>query len=575
MDKEITRKFLDVLFKDHLQKHNGYIELRQFNPGQSAKQGFFNNIDDVINSLGNYTGNIAYGIAPRGKKEGKKSAVKYITTLWVDVDYGQTGHKKISPFETERKALNHIKKFALPPSIIVNSGYGFHLYWLLKKGTTVDIETENTLTGLIMEMKGDGCGDLPRVFRLPGTINYKDRENPIQTILVKFAPDIKYDLKDFKKYKQEGRAVFTEGDIDKIIIKEKLPLVTLQDLQAKRLTPVTLENIINGDTVGQYPSRSERDQATIVDLLSNKFTNEQIKAIFSNPEFTISDKYLAKGSQGDYYLKYSIFKAEQYLKTKDIIPIVEKHPEYVNIPKDLYKFLNTYLAKDDKLLPKDFTGYKEINDGEHCLIYRRELVEKGRTDIKEYSISKAIGDPAQKIPLDTMRKVYNLSFFIAQILQKSNTIVFTLQDIIPFIYGKNAKISGNQRKELALAEKLLFYTTYRRYTKEKGKEIENLQHLYSGIKITTEKGKTFYQVTLNRSYFEEMSEDTGFIQGQYIQEALPLKEPKNTKERFIRRSLSILNNMGRWTPQHPGIIIYKVITHLEKIGVKQYDLDKV
>ena len=76
-------------------------------------------------------------------------------------------------------AMAYLRTFALPPSVIVDSGGGYHCYWLLRTTFTLatpeDRERARQLQRSWVAYAGgdDGAKDLPRVLRVPGSRNWK------------------------------------------------------------------------------------------------------------------------------------------------------------------------------------------------------------------------------------------------------------------------------------------------------------------------------------------------------------------------------------------------------------------
>ncbi|MBU2530400.1 MAG: hypothetical protein KKD35_05115, partial [Elusimicrobia bacterium] len=153
---------------------------------------------------------------------------------------------------------------------------------------------------------------------------------------------------------------------------------------------------------------------------------------------------------------------------------------------------------------------------------------------------------------------------------------FTLSDKTKIIDNFNGiKLNSREYFLREQAEKLLFNTTYRSFTKDRKKEIENLQSLYAGIRIVKENGKIIYTVTLNPSYLKSLKEETGMITGSgYDTIDIPFKEPRNSLELYKRRSLAILNRYGFKENEKKKYIYYLVRTHFEKMGVKKDDLKR-
>ena len=572
MNKDIAGEFLETLFSDHLVKYQGYIEIKEINEGK-VRQGFYPSIKELLKEIGEYSGNIYFGVAPRYQKKGDRKSPRYITSLWTDIDVGEEGHKKESEYKNIQEALDFIDTFSLKPSIIVESGHGLHLYWLLKRAVEIkgpdDLSrVENILRGLIKVVKGDtGTGDISRMLRLPATKNYKNPSNPKDVYVHSINPSLKYELEEFAEYEKEGDSILTI--IDKQMILNTIPKLTFEDIQHRGITPTILDLIKNGDIDGRYPSRSERDQAIITELLIKKFIPEQIISIFSNPDFPISDRYLELGRHAIKQYKYNIQKSQAHID-KNKIEEIEETKRMLPIPMEidrLSKYLDRALEPFEKL--DDF----QLIDNEHYSIYRRKVEEGGRQVIREYHIKKDLVDPGESIPLPEMGEAYRTSMRYV-IDQHSFIIEFTLSDKLKMIRGPG-EISGKERSVRLLAEKLLANMQFRSKTL-KGELIEgeNYQNLYSGVRIVRESPTSPIKliVTLNPTYLSALNEKTGKISGSFIQLTLPLREPRGSKDKYKKRTLKIMERLGRFTPNKPGILSYKVITLFKKISVKDWEL---
>lgn len=318
-----TNNFLSGFFENYFNTYKGFIEIRIINPNEPAYQFFYSTIDELLTKFKDFSGNIYFGVAPREIKKGDKTAIKYITSLFADVDFGVESHKKKPIFDTKEEALKSINKFYIEPSINVFSGHGFQCYWLLKEPYEVtDINyIENILKNINETIGGDsGTHDISRILRLPNTYNTKDRNNPKKVEIVKFKPDLRYGITDFKNYKEPDRII----DKKEIIhFSDNLPQV---DIEKINISPEIKTLIIDGNN-GKYPSRSEADQSVVNALVKAGYDENTIKAIFSNQKFAISSKYLEKKVSGNNYLSLSIEKAKSWqsnkIKSEDIPAIVE------------------------------------------------------------------------------------------------------------------------------------------------------------------------------------------------------------------------------------------------------------
>ena len=153
------------------------------------------------------------GLGPDGQadhhKRFKVSDVKAITALWLDADYGLHDSGKKYP-ETSDDALALIRQIFLQPSLIVDSGGGFHVYWLLKEPWEFsDDDDKKSAQRLVSAWQNmiqsiwrkagftiDSTKDLARVLRVPGTMNYKYGKE----VQVFSKSEYKYDPSDFEQF---------------------------------------------------------------------------------------------------------------------------------------------------------------------------------------------------------------------------------------------------------------------------------------------------------------------------------------------------------------------------------------
>lgn len=108
-----------------------------------------------------------FGVALRREPtNGRYENCSSLTVLYADCDFKEHGEKAV------RKAVE-----ALPyePSIIVNSGNGLHLYWRLLVPLREMGRASKLLDAWVrtISVADWGVNDVPRVLRLPGTLNHK------------------------------------------------------------------------------------------------------------------------------------------------------------------------------------------------------------------------------------------------------------------------------------------------------------------------------------------------------------------------------------------------------------------
>ena len=201
--------------------------------------------------------NLFYGTCPRfarGDNAGsydKAYQIRVVRTLWADVDDG-----------TPEDAIERCKAAGLPePSIVVASGRGAHLYWLLREPFIIDDaepprpvatefiktdaikedgspewivneyfldeagnriyvkkdkreisanipdlspkaqEIQDVLKGIVSKIGGDHAAtDISRILRVPGTLNRKNQrtgKTPVPCTLYLFEPERRYSIDQF------------------------------------------------------------------------------------------------------------------------------------------------------------------------------------------------------------------------------------------------------------------------------------------------------------------------------------------------------------------------------------------
>ena len=133
-------------------------------------------------------GDVYIGVAPRRGNIGTAAGVTRLHCIWGDFDF-KDGHTH----DTRRQQLRTLE---CRPSMVVNSGRGFHAYWLLEKPVEENGEIEKAVSimrRMAEEMGCDKVGDKARILRLPCTLNYK-YSPPVEVIVAGYEPYRRYTL---------------------------------------------------------------------------------------------------------------------------------------------------------------------------------------------------------------------------------------------------------------------------------------------------------------------------------------------------------------------------------------------
>ena len=344
-----VKEFLEALYGEHLKKHKGFIEVLALSV--SKKPFYFDSIPGLLETFNTFTGNVFFGVAPRDKERANKEAITYITCIWTDIDTGTEGHEAPGYFKTQVDALKVINEFKPKPSIIVSSGRGLHLYWLLKESNNDLDGAEEILNGIGKVLQGDrGTWERTRLLRLPGTLNCKVQNSPKECKIIDANYSLIYDLKDFEDYKVIGLKDFESKEV---VFNKDAPIFSIEDLFTNKIAPGILNLIKDRDTKGKYLKqdgtidRSERDQAVILELLKTGHKPDTIRGIFINKDYPVSDKYFEMGKRGDYYLARSIENAQRFL---DSGIIQEKREKKLIVPKEADSILMTVLLPELPLI---------------------------------------------------------------------------------------------------------------------------------------------------------------------------------------------------------------------------------
>lgn len=164
------------------------------------------------------TQNVYFGLgliqgSPTGR--GTREDVAAIGALWADIDFlGDVHAKSLPTGEADFQRL--LSTLPLPPSIIVDSGHGRHVYWLQQEPWIfTDEEDRQRAANMAHGWHGLVCheakqlgwslenlGELARVLRLPGTVNRKLADDPVDVRILEADPQRRYTVEDFEPFLQ-------------------------------------------------------------------------------------------------------------------------------------------------------------------------------------------------------------------------------------------------------------------------------------------------------------------------------------------------------------------------------------
>jgi len=297
---EEARDFLQALFGDDLPEGTA-LELRVARGG-SVTRTLHASLEEVKADAFTEKDRVWFGAGLRRpmSAHGDKSSVALLTSLWADLDGGR---------EADLPRIRRI----LPPSVVVDSGGGLHLYWLLAEpvrvlGADQIAWAEEVMYGLAKALGADEAAcDVARVMGLPGTYNPGNGKTriydpPRLRQVLHLDTGLRYDLPDLTRWRRPrgGKPVIMNGapaavDVDSLRVTDRI--------KALIRTGWSKES--------GYPSRSEADAAVILAMLAAGHTEDEIVQVFR--QYPIGEKVWQKGRDGARYLRLTIDRMRSHL----------------------------------------------------------------------------------------------------------------------------------------------------------------------------------------------------------------------------------------------------------------------
>lgn len=234
---------------------------------------------------------VYFGVLPRVRRSGTNEDVAPKTrVLWADIDSIKNDRQK----EDTWRGLMTI---APKPSIVVDSGNGYHAYWLLAQNVSFP-DARLAMKGLAQELGADKTYDAARILRVPGTRNWKSPMEAKYVRLIRFEPEREYDWEMFSRYYDAAADRGTPMSWSRP--RAPRPREGLPDWLA--------ELIVYGAPRGQ---RSEASFKVAVWLMRYGWTDEEIEQLFHSYPEGIGEKYHEKGAYGPRWLDYTLRAARE------------------------------------------------------------------------------------------------------------------------------------------------------------------------------------------------------------------------------------------------------------------------
>ncbi len=217
---EVARRYLGLLYGEVAE---GYLNLCHFD-GKPITWYAANDLDalaqsavvlgrdcNVYHSIGLRSQEYFAALSEPENERGGSDTVVGLPGLWLDVDFLDPAHTKTNLPPTPFDALDLIDELPLKPTLVVHSGHGFQAWYLFRQMWELPTDEERaTAESLVRRFqrtvlakaeahgwKLDNTSDLARVFRVPGTLNWKNAAHPVPVKIVSCSSERRFDPVDF------------------------------------------------------------------------------------------------------------------------------------------------------------------------------------------------------------------------------------------------------------------------------------------------------------------------------------------------------------------------------------------
>lgn len=295
-----AQHFCDLLYDSATRGHTAYFYL----PSKQV-QWFPIAERPVVNPLYANTHvylNLSIRAQPTQGRRGTVDDVIGIPGLWLDLDFRSEGAHKASNLPPDADACMDLLNCAPhEPTLIIYSGHGLQAYWLFAEPWyfDVDLQEERALAARMMRgwqqwfqhaahTRGwhvDSTHDLVHVLRVPGSQNVKTDPPRSVTIVEEFGP--RYQPSDFLDY-------LAPEDMAPSVLSEMLTPQSV-DIRPLKMPARIKYLILHGDSINEYPSRSEAVFAAIHGLRRAGCAPNTIAGVMLDSAYGISEMPREKG----------------------------------------------------------------------------------------------------------------------------------------------------------------------------------------------------------------------------------------------------------------------------------------
>ena len=206
MNNKFSRKdFLEALFGEYLSIRDGFIRVMTLRShDRKVSTRYFPKLETLAKEVYQDNQHVFFGVCPHENMKPEKSNVRYMVAIWGGLDLNSDGFSgKNSYFSDMSYAAKAVRSFPLPPSIVVESGWGVHLYWLLKNVREIGNpeRVEQVLATINTYFLCEKPIGVDSMLRLPETFNSKFASSVVKCNIKYLNTEFRYDFEEFEDLK--------------------------------------------------------------------------------------------------------------------------------------------------------------------------------------------------------------------------------------------------------------------------------------------------------------------------------------------------------------------------------------
>jgi len=214
-----VHSFLQALFGDEVDEGHFLIWT-----APDKRSAWFQNTNEAASHVASLDDRkhvyFGIGLSPKDLGPAKRcpaSQIQALTCLGVDLDVVHDTKTDKPYFESKdeaRKFLQSVLSKQFQPTVVIDSGHGLIPIWIFNEPWELNTNEEHNRAARFLRrfiytiryyatLRGrdiDSTNDLARVYRLPGTWNCKDKNNPVQAKVIESNNDNLFNPHDFEDW---------------------------------------------------------------------------------------------------------------------------------------------------------------------------------------------------------------------------------------------------------------------------------------------------------------------------------------------------------------------------------------